>query len=420
MRLKISCLVLVGVVVSALVAAPPQAVGQISYTWTGTTSNVWDPGSPDLNWVSSGVLSTYSDNSIVTFDDTAAGNTSPIMIAAGGVQPSSVVFNNTLLSYSFSGGGIGGTGSVTLNGGGSVIFNNVNTYSGGTTISGPSLLQLGSGASLGTGALEVDAGTLDIGGNTQAATSLSGLAGIITSSLPGGMLAVSQTTATTFSGTLQDSGGGNIGLSFNGAGGGSLLLSGTNTYSGATTISAGSLAFNGQLTNSSVGVQGGLLLGSGQVNKNVTLSSGGVAGTLAIGGNLTVTGNSTWYAQNTVSGGATVQGGLFTLASGAVLTTPALNVTGGAIAAADGTGTLAGSLNYTSSTSSTFLGGITGAGSTVTMNNALSMLTLSGTNTYGGATTITSGTLQVGGPYALPGGVLGSQWRAFSTWQART
>ena len=42
-----------------------------------------DPSSPDLNWVSSGVLSTYSDNSIVTFDDTAAGNTSPIMIAAG-------------------------------------------------------------------------------------------------------------------------------------------------------------------------------------------------------------------------------------------------------------------------------------------------------------------------------------------------
>ena len=73
-----------------------------------------------------------------------------------------------------------------------------------------------------------------------------------------------------------------------------LALSGTNTYSGATTISAGSLAVNGQLTNSPVAVQGGTLLGSGQIANNVTLSSGGVAGTLAIGGSLAVTGNSTW------------------------------------------------------------------------------------------------------------------------------
>ncbi len=187
----------------------------------------------------------------------------------------------------------------------------------------------------------------------------------------------------------------------------SLTLAGTSTYSGATTISAGSLAVNGQLTNSSVFVQGGLLLGSGRVNNNVTLSSGGVAGTLAIGGNLTVTGNGTWYAQDTVSGGATVQSGLFALASGAVLTTPALNVTGGAIAAADGTSTLNGSLNFTSSTSSTFLGAITGPSSTVTMNNALSMLTLSGTSSYGGGTTVQAGTLQLGSN-AAPGANTGS------------
>ena len=61
-----------------------------------------------------------------------------------------------------------------------------------------------------------------------------------------------------------------------------------------------------------------------------------------------------------------MQGGTFTLASGAVLTTPTLNVSGGAIAAADATGTLNGSLNYTSSTSSAFGGQITGAGSSLT------------------------------------------------------
>ena len=66
-------------------------------------------------------------------------------------------------------------------------------------------------------------------------------------------------------------------------------------------------------------------------------------------------------------------------------------MTGGAIAAADATSTLNGSLNYTSSTSSTFIGAITGAGSTLTMNNALASLTLTGTDTYGGQTTVSAG-----------------------------
>ena len=112
------------------------------------------------------------------------------------------------------------------------------------------------------------------------------------------------------------------------------------------------------------------------------------------GSNMVLTGNSrARNTQSTVSGGVTVQNGTFTLGSGAVLTTPSLNVTGGGIAAADATGTLNGSLNYTSSTSSTFLAAITGASSTVTMNNALAVLNLSGTNTDGGSTTITRGHL---------------------------
>ena len=61
-----------------------------------------------------------------------------------------------------------------------------------------------------------------------------------------------------------------------------------------------------------------------------------------------------------------------------------------------GAGTLTGSLNDTSSASSTFGGVIAGATSMLTVNNTAGVLTLTGNNTYGGATTVSAGTLQVG------------------------
>ena len=63
-----------------------------------------------------------------------------------------------------------------------MLFYNANSYTGGTYIENSGLLQLASGASLGTGALTVNAGTLDLGGNNQAVTNFNGLAGTITSS----------------------------------------------------------------------------------------------------------------------------------------------------------------------------------------------------------------------------------------------
>ena len=42
----------------------------------------------------------------------------------------------------------------------------------------------------------------------------------------------------------------------------------------------------------------------------------------------------------------------------------------------------------------------------MTLNNALAVLNLSGTNTYGGGTTVMPGTLQLGSASALPGGAL--------------
>ena len=73
------------------------------------------------------------------------------------------------------------------------------------TINSAELLQLASGASLGTGALTVSAGTLDLGGNNQAVINFNGAAGTITSSGAGAVtLTVSPTSASAFGGALQN------------------------------------------------------------------------------------------------------------------------------------------------------------------------------------------------------------------------
>jgi autotransporter-associated beta strand protein len=191
---------------------------------------------------------------------------------------------------------------------------------------------------------------------------------------------------TEFSGIIQDSGeGGGTGGSLYKKGTGTLTLSGANTYTGGTTLSAGTLLVNntsgsGTGTNK-VAVSGGSLGGTGTISSAVTVGNGsGAAAYLAPGdsgiGTLTVQnklifkadatyvcelGSDTATADNIAVNGIKIQGAAFsaiglgssTLAPGTILTvidnTSAAPIAGTFSNLADGGSFTVGSNTYLAS-----------------------------------------------------------------------
>jgi autotransporter-associated beta strand protein len=107
-----------------------------------------------------------------------------------------------------------------------------------------------------------------------------------------------------FSGVIQNVGtsGGPTVLSISKTGSGTQILTGTHTYTGTTTVNAGTLQMDGALASGAVTVAGGTLSGTGTIGGGVTVHSGGtftstgiVNGTLAVqaGGTLSPAGAAT-------------------------------------------------------------------------------------------------------------------------------
>ena len=155
-----------------------------------------------------------------------------------------------LISSSVGSGGLTIASSVTS--GGVVRFGSANTYLGNTTVNSGATLRMNATNALpsgsGKGNLSLS-GTLDL--NAQATTSLNGLsgAGTVDNATGAGSYALAMgnnNQTSDFSGVIQDTTG-TLGLTK--AGTGIQTLSGTNTYSGDTTVNAGTLKFTSPNTS---------------------------------------------------------------------------------------------------------------------------------------------------------------------------
>ncbi|WP_338285024.1 autotransporter-associated beta strand repeat-containing protein [Luteolibacter sp. LG18] len=306
-------------------------IGGDAPIWTGNTSGEWTTNAiPGIkNWVllTSQTLTDFLPNDSVTFNDVALGGVTTIDISTANVSPITTTFANNGVSnggvdYTLtSTGGFGiATGSLVKSGTGPVTIETANTYSGGTFVNGGTL-NLNNASAIGTGTLTL-AGTSPALGNTkgtpvtlstnnaQAWNADFSFAGTSNLNLGTGAVVLGgNRTVNTTAAELAVGGVISGSFSLTKTGAGTLVLTGANTYSGGTTVSAGTLkgttgSLQGTITNNgaivfdqgTAGTYAGSIGGSGSVTKENS-------------GALTLTNDSTW------SGGTTVNAGTLILAN---------------------------------------------------------------------------------------------------------
>jgi fibronectin-binding autotransporter adhesin len=130
-------------------------------TWAASTgSGVWNTSTASTNWTGgSPNPNAYKDGDEATFADYAASS-STITIAAGGVQPGAVFVTANTSAFTFTGGPIAGATALNKNGSGLVTLAATNSYSGGTFITGGTLVVAAGDGSLGLsgGSVSLDSG----------------------------------------------------------------------------------------------------------------------------------------------------------------------------------------------------------------------------------------------------------------------
>jgi fibronectin-binding autotransporter adhesin len=190
------------------------------------------------------------------------------------------------LSTIFS-GSISDSGSITKTGTGTLVLTGQNSYTGGTTILAGTL-RLGNDNVLGstTARLTAQGGTLDLYGRNLSIGTLSGNAGVVTSTgfTSAVELSITQTANGTFGGSIQD-GSGRI----------SVIKTGTGTLIIADAGTENSALGTGEVLVGAAGKLAGAGTILGDTTVAGTLSPGNSPGTIHFGGALTL--NSTAMVQ---------------------------------------------------------------------------------------------------------------------------
>lgn len=201
-------------------------------------------------------------------------------------------------------GGIGGTGNVTISNTGRIIFSGAtaNTYNGTTTITAGSVLQLSDGTARTTDYLP-DTGIVTVNGTLKLAKgnnseTIGGLSGSGTVQGHEGVinvasvLAVNNSSNCDFSGNLSNGGASGATLALTKQGAGTLTLSGSNTYTGATAVNNGTLNITGSVASSAITVNSNARLNlDGTASGDVIVNTGGLlTGTGTAGGDVAIYG----------------------------------------------------------------------------------------------------------------------------------